>query len=571
MINGEKLLAYACEKFERQEYDQALEAFVLAYDKGYESQWILENIYNCYMSENEMEFRRTYEWQSAGQLVAYEDCILDFVPCREGVYYIFDKEERIFRGVFSIPELQNTKQDPAFEKMEFSAAALALDWDFREEMGILTAARERKIYIVCRDVGRCLSFWKIPELEKYLRNIKVFEGYKELQAYFHENTSVYLPTILHGSSEECRELERIREEEHEYRLTPQGRNTENVLLTIAIPTAHRGNLLLKRLENLLKMPYDAEIEIAVSKNCNDLYEEEYRQAGEIQDTRLRYYDHNRDLQGHQSFHYAVKMSCGKYVMLVSDEDDVIISALEHYLKLLDTNPKLSLVRARNVNYYSDISEREYGKKGLEAFNLMFLSQNYISGLIMNRKDFMEEDFPNSLRQFADNVFFQYYPHEWWCAMLCRRGDAVREPVTLINEGEPVRKEEVKSMGIELFPSYASYAARLEQVKGQVEFLLFFMKDNKKGAELGLMRVINKTCYLFEMVREMGHDVESYQDMVNQYIFICMEAIEKFDFEEESKVRLLKVLKECGIHAIAFDIKLKNKTKQKGNEKSILGV
>lgn len=48
------------------------------------------------------------------------------------------------------------------------------------------------------------------------------------------------------------------------------------MLTIGIPTHDRGNLLLKRLDNLLQMPYDAEIEITISKNGTHYYQEEYK-------------------------------------------------------------------------------------------------------------------------------------------------------------------------------------------------------------------------------------------------------------------------------------------------------
>lgn len=41
MENREELLyTYACEKFEQQKYDEALEALILLYGKGYERDWI---------------------------------------------------------------------------------------------------------------------------------------------------------------------------------------------------------------------------------------------------------------------------------------------------------------------------------------------------------------------------------------------------------------------------------------------------------------------------------------------------------------------------------------------------
>ena len=54
MENREELLyTYACEKFEQQKYDEALEAFILLYGKGYERDWIKNSIYQCYVDGNE--------------------------------------------------------------------------------------------------------------------------------------------------------------------------------------------------------------------------------------------------------------------------------------------------------------------------------------------------------------------------------------------------------------------------------------------------------------------------------------------------------------------------------------
>lgn len=551
----EKLVKYACEQFEKEEYDAALEAFVLAYQKGYELEWVLENIYNCYMVGNEETFRNTFQ-EMADMDVAYEDCLLDFIPYREGEYFIFDKEECIFRGVFSISAFKNTEPDSIFKEYEFSGVALALNWDFRDKQSILTTAWERKIYIVCHDIKRCLSFWKIPELKEYLKNIKVFMEFNQLQEYFHIHTSEYLPMVIHGNVEESKELARIRDEEHRYRLTKEGRNKENVLLTIAIPTANRGNLVLKRMENLLSMPYDAEIEIVVSKNCNQFYEAEYTQVSKIKDERLYYYDHKKDLHGYENFHYAVEMSCGKYVILMSDEDDVIINAIEHYLRLLSDNPALAVVRSRSDYQASEITKRHYGKKGLDAFDVIFLGQNYLSGLIVRRNDFIEADFTNSLKRFASNRFFQLYPHECWCDVLCQRGDALEEPVLLVHEGRSVREEEEKRTGKNVLMGFGSYESRLQQLQGQIEFLCWLMKDDKKGLEVGMNRILNKVSFLLRLARSLGYDDSNYMESLNQYVSICIGAVEEMPLDEEQKIGLLNQLKECFLYNVVMDAQSK---------------
>ena len=85
--------------------------------------------------------------------------------------------------------------------MEFSAVTLGIEWDWRSIFSILTQANVRKIYMVCEDLKRGASFFKIPELREYLKNIWLFENVENMQRFFHENTSQYLPGIWYGDVE----------------------------------------------------------------------------------------------------------------------------------------------------------------------------------------------------------------------------------------------------------------------------------------------------------------------------------------------------------------------------------
>lgn len=548
MNKEQELFLYACERFENGEYDKALEAFVLAYSKGYEQELILKNIYDCYMAGNEEEFRQFYEQWEFGKQVSYEECVLDFVPYRDGEYFIYDKEKAVFLGVFSVIALQEAEPDVAFRDIEFSAAALAVEWDWREELSVLTTAKERKVYMVCRDLSRGLSFGKIPELKDYLKQIKIFGGFDEIQRYFHENTSVYLPMAIFGNEEEIKELIRIRTEEHEYRLTPQGRNLQNVLLTIAIPTAHRGNLVLKRLENLLQMPYDAEIEIVVSKNGNELYEEEYQRVSKIKDARLHYYDFGRLLEKcYYNWHHVVEMASGKYVLITSDEDEVFLDALEHYLSILATNPDLCLVRPRSTALYPNITQRRYGKKGWEAFELIFLCQNHFPGMIVRKKDFLAANLL-SLEKYADNFYYKYYPHEWWWLKLSQYGDCMWEPVLLNDDAHPVNiREEWNQLGLDAahVPGWKTYESRIEQFKGQVEFLQSVIKiQDSDRFELYLKRAIGKSVLLFQILRKSDFEPDKFLNMIDQLVFVCIQVIEESFCNNSQKKELLTFLRNC---------------------------
>lgn len=558
-METEKILEYAYQKFDEGCYDEALDAFVLIYSKGYEREGILENIYACYMSGNEDIFRASYEKYGCDRGIAYDDCTFDFIPYQDGVYYIFDKEQAVFCGKFSLSELEQVAQTDALKTVEFSAAAVELDGNWQYKQAILADAKNRKTYAVCIDMNRGMSFLKIPELEPYLKNIMMFSDRVSMQEYFHQNTSVYLPKIIYGDEPD---FSAIFDQEHAYRLTSEGRNTENVLLTIAIPTANRGYLLPKRLENLLKMTYDAEIEIAISKNGTRFYEEEYKKIAEITDARVNYYDHRKDVMPRLNWHYAVQMSHGKYVLLVSDEDDVILEALEHYFRLLTEYNSLSMMRVRTEVQGRSICEREYARKGLEAFLCAFLRQNYLSGLIVKRDLFLRANLLE-LECFKDNVFYYFYPHEWWCAMLSQLGDVMFEPVSLIAEGNSVLTKEIQmwrdhgmlgddegTVGKSAFPQYATYQARLEQFVAQVDFVKWFCGERMEWRIPALQCVVNKLTYLFQLARCWDYDTENFEHWVDEYVTCCVNMTDTEITDVRQQVELLQSI-ETGARALLY--------------------
>ena len=548
----EELLAYAYDKFENNKYDEALEIFILLYTKGYERKWILENIYKCYVDCNEGQFRNTFEQNKKDINVEYEDCKLDFIPYKEGQYYIFDKLEKNFIGKFSTDELMNSQSDILLQEMEFSSVVLAGEWDWRSIFSVIVQADRREIYIICKELEKSISFFKIPELNAFSKNIKIFSNIQELQKFFHKNTSVYLPKIWYGNAEDKLKIEHMLEQEHQYRLTSQGRNLNNVLLTIAVPTYHRGHLLKKRIENLQKLPYDAEIEFAVSKNGTGLYQKEYDEVSKIQDSRLNYFDHGTDLNYEVNWHYAVEMAHGKYVLLVSDEDDVVLDAVEHYLALLKEFPKVALIRAKTEFQYCMIDQRIYANQGVEALKASFLRQNYMSGLIFKRSVFLQSNLLD-LEKYSYNQFYQNYPHEWWCVEINKRGDYLQEPVALIDEQKSMAKEEwnYKKEVDEstIVPVYATYEARLEQLKGEIEFLQVMLKGDPDMLEIGMASVMGKIDYLFGIARMRNYDVERYEDRLCEYVKICIDGIQSLNLDDERTKKLLLYLKGCYIELL----------------------
>lgn len=551
-----ELLEYACQKFQDKKYDEALEVFVLAYNKGYEQEWVIENIYSCYMTCNEEEFRKSYERQIRNIDVSYDECILDFIPYREGEYYIFDKEEERFRGVFSIYELQDAEPYENLKKMEFSAVALEIEWNWNEVKSILTEARNRKIYAVCDDIKRSVSFLKIPELAEYMENVVIFLNRQEFQNYFHQHTSVYLPMVFYGEEEEKKEFIKIRNQEHQFRISPEGRNTDNVLLTIGIPTHNRGNLLLKRLENLQAMLYDAEIEIAISKNGVHYYQEEYKSVETIQDARINYVGYDKEITMSENWQNVIKIAHGKFVLLVSDEDDVIISALEHYLRLLSSHKNLGMVRSKTVFQYSLIDRSQFFLKGKDAFLGGFLLQNYLSGAIYDRKLFLGADIQYWNKKYENNEFYRLYPHMWWQVLLAFQGDYAVDDTCLIQEGECVLFDEIEKyradqvedkelidegMDEETGLAFLStYEGRMIQFEGAVELIKDFQVLDEELKTNALIRLINKTLYLMGMVRDGYHyKVEEFPEWVERLVDTTICVIDELSISALHKKAILE--------------------------------
>lgn len=566
-MNEKELLEYACLKFEAGRYDEALEAFILTYQKEYEKEWILQTLYECYINPNEDEFYKNFQSERSRIQCKYEECILDFLPYKEGKYFIFDQELKIFLGIFDTEACYSSNPEEAFMKDEFSSVIVEIDWDYRKITDIISVAGEKSVYLILTDHKRADSFWKVPEFAAAMKKVKIFDSADNFQNFFHTHTDVYLPRqVFTENDQRLKELSQLIEKEHQYRITAEGRNSDNILLTIGIPTHNRGNILLKRLENLVKIPYDTEVEIVISKNGTALYQEEYKRASEIKDARIRYFNIDRELKPHENWYNVIKNARGKFVLFVSDEDDLNIDALGHYLYLLKKNPQLSQIRAKTTGVYARL-EKAYGKKGIDAFSKVFLQQNYLSGLIVNREIFLAQ---NVLKyeKYKDNVFYQNYPHEWWCAALSMAGDCLRETVTLVIENDNVLEEEIamyEKMGlveegtlidkVNKLVFYATYESRFEQFWGQVEFLEFFMKDDQNGILLGLRMAIHKLAYLLKLARSQGYKKEIFEDVVEKFVKISENGMDELELGNKEQAQMLMFIRKCAIDLINYNDEL----------------
>ena len=556
-LNVDEVLELAYIKFEEKKYDQALELFIAVYNAGYEKKAILQNLYDCYISGNETVFRETFGHRNGKKIDLYDECNLDFYPYKDGEYYIYNRIEEKFEGVFSSEKLEQTKQEQILDVLEFTPITLSFDGTWEKFFSILTSATSRKIYTICSNRGRIISNFKIPEIKKYMDNVVIFQNLEEYQKYFHEHTAEYLPRIVFASENEAEKINAILDKEHQYRLTEEGRNRDNILLTIGIPTHDRGNLLLKRLDNLLQMPYDAEIEIAISKNGTHYYQKEYETVDKLPDTRINYVGYDKEMYPCENWANLMSISHGKFVLMVSDEDDVMIEALEHYLNLLFHNEGIGMVCAKTKFQYAHIEQKRYYKKGVDALEEGFLTNNYLSGQIYNRQFFLEQNIVEWNFKYRNNKFYYLYPHMWWQVLLCLKGDLAIDDICLINEGTSCWKEETKKYAMEkdiedahgsaeenenIIGIVSTYESRMEQFCGLIEMIKDFKEFDKEIKVETLIMAVDKNVYLMTMVcNAFGYKKEELDLWIEKLFDKAIDTIEELNLDKELRKNALKRL------------------------------
>lgn len=177
--------------FESGNYEQAVQNMIQAYGLGYEQEWILENIRNCFIQPNEQEFRDYYRQGSAEFVqIPFEECALDFIPVCENRYYIFDKEQQEFSGLFVMDETPVCGKDPVYESILYTDT-----WDFREVLPDMKQYQRPAVYILPeKQEARFASFFQLPHFkERYLRNVIVFKNEMLLRRFFEASFHVPLP------------------------------------------------------------------------------------------------------------------------------------------------------------------------------------------------------------------------------------------------------------------------------------------------------------------------------------------------------------------------------------------
>lgn len=394
------------ELFEEEYYEQALEYFVQAYEHGYEREIILKNLYNCFVLPNQQEFKSNYEQSKNGiTQLSFEECVLDFIPINEKKFYVFDKERLEFAGIF---ELEETPVQG--EEEEFGSILYADTWDIRDMLPKMREKNWSEIYLVLNEQEkRFVSFLKLPKFrELYLANMGVIQNIDIMRAVFEQCNDFYLPRQIVAVKAE-KYLELVKEI-HEKRICDVEQERDHIFLSICIPSYNRGMIALNNVRYLLQCVYDSEIEIIVSNNGSTEDVEGYKEIQSIRDSRLRYHEFEENKGFTTNVLKTLEMAKGKYAVLVSDEDLMILEHMGEYLNHLKANPQCGVFWESGIGgNFPEYQEDAFYKAGKQAMlGVSYL--NYMTGTTYHMDLLRAVNAFDIMKSMRGNIFLENYGH-----------------------------------------------------------------------------------------------------------------------------------------------------------------
>ena len=308
-----------------------------------------------------------------------------------------------------------------------------------------------------------------------------------------------------------------------------------MLLSICIPSYNRGKRALDNVQNLLQISFYDEIEIIVSNNGSNLDLDEYHQIRDIGDDRVKYYEFERNMHYTGNLNKVIKMSTGRFCLILSDEDSLNIENIGKYMGFLLLYDKTAVAKASVEKWYPYDALQKY-RKGLEAINEYYMYGNYVSGLILNRTvisnkviEFYEANFSPKT-----NSAYYYYPHMMYetHAMLC--GDFLTIGIPLITPGseDSETDETAKPM------VYGTADQRLAQMKGFFDQIEQFHLNNKTIESTMVKKVIDKTSFLIPLQK-------------SKYL---SDAVDWGELVYQVKEEMCEIIRNANIDVIQKDIK-----------------
>ena len=402
---GNTYYQVAHELFEKQQYEEAIENFIKAYECGVQKDEILENLYACFIAPNEVEFRKNYEENSKGNLdVPYEELEIDFIPVSDSKFYLFHRMSKVFLGSFQLDEEPIMKDDVEFESILFADC-----WDFRKILPVMKEKTWSIVYILLNEQeARFASFLKLPRFrELYMANVIIFANTRIMKQIFQEYPDFYLPKQILSMGDS---YDALFAEIHKKRIEDLSQERKNVFLSILIPSYNRGKRALSAVKEICRSAYDSEIEIVVSDNGSTSYVEEYQAIRDMKDARVRYHRYEKNMGLLENVVKVLELAQGKYAVLSSDEDMMLIDNLPHYMNLFQKNKDCGVFKTSGMHGNFPPNPEETTKAHGFTAIVKGINGNYITGIGYYMPLVHQLKLTEFIRKRMDNIMVEFYPH-----------------------------------------------------------------------------------------------------------------------------------------------------------------
>ncbi len=539
MIENNITWASGVALFEAGKYEEAMQVFtsiINGSDPSEERELCIKDLYECFVYPNESEFRENYAKNAREEgFCTYEELELDFFPLSDTRYYVFNSKHRMFEGLLDINVLGSFLKGEGLRK-RFGGVLIAkpkLWGDITQE---LSKGKFEEIYWLFDRADTYLaSFLKIEGIRTLLEDAIFFHSSDELLNYFRKNEARYLPKNVVSSNEE--KYKNIFSQIHKERVAKE-KEAESVFLSIGIPSYNRGKKALECVRKILSCEYDSEIEVLVSDNGSK-DDPDYTSISQLNDSRVHYHHFETNRGIAENVMNLFRMSKGKYLMLISDEDALIQENLYECLCLLTNEETVGTFAFSGEG--GNLGPRGCSKVERGSVSIEYgINCNYISGIAFDVERYRQYKIEEQLRRAKDNIFVKYYIHCSIGGLMGVHAGYVSSDIRIARAGESCEQDDT-------IKDYMTVNHRIAQQNGAISLFKGYIGEDE------LIELFGERCWKTYFLLSLAYATKYKEIMSRKNInwrTIClrihwnnMQQLKMVTNNKEKRIALSKEIKQ----------------------------
>lgn len=537
--------------FDQHFYQESVEIFKKLQEIGYHKEEIAEIVEEAFIAPNIWEFETAYQKNIVKfktqihkrEICSFKELPYLFLPIADGVYYLYDKNTKLIGEKITTCR-KECSDDYIFNgENAFDTTVFWKDWNYADPVEIKQKNRNQIVCFLSED-NVPFTYLQMPEFEGLFQDAWfLFEKVDIMESFFHNHRELSIPRLYKGIQADTELFRKWIDTEHKFRCSKEGRTNREILLTIGIPSYNRGHRALGNIQHLQKLSYDSEVEFLVCDNCSQENVEGYQEIKRLaeRDSRITYYRFPQNPGNNPSPAETVKRASGKFCCLLSDEDLIYLDNLWKYLYLIQRyGDTVGFICAAGEGYYRNNENKQYNKGDI-AFDRVFWSLNYTSGLIFHtdlyRKQRLYDLYRWQMEHGENNYFRRGYPHNA-AAMRCSlEANIYICGELMFQEGkEDEISESYKDIDGKKVLEFSTVENRLKQLSGVVtllnEWKNMLSESTRKDC---YQKAVGKVFMLIDLIRRQGRVIEcSFPQAYYRILITAVEEIQKLDVNLEDR-------------------------------------